>query len=147
MVSIYTNVYRLKELNASMNGDLFKIENIFNLIMSYIFKRTKIKKFVKILILHKEASQIKKFEKKLEQICEKPPEYFGVPSKFCLHSPKKPYLNQSEIDLCEKQDVPYKTCIKMIDELGDDSQTPITKLKIIVAISKQIMTEITNFYS
>ena len=51
MVSILTDIYKLKQLNASVNGDLFKNENIFNLVMSFLFKRTKINRFVRKIIL------------------------------------------------------------------------------------------------
>ena len=52
MVTIYTDIYELKLLNKSLNGELFKNENVFNLIMSLLFRRTKIRKFVQKIIYH-----------------------------------------------------------------------------------------------
>lgn len=46
MVSVITEVYSLKELASSDCGKLIKNENIYNLIMSIIFKRTKLKRFL-----------------------------------------------------------------------------------------------------
>lgn len=46
MVTIVTEVYGLKRLAGSDCGKLIKNENVYNMIMSMIFKRTKLKKFL-----------------------------------------------------------------------------------------------------
>lgn len=147
MVSIYTHVYKLRELNKTENGQLFKNENVFNLIMSYMFKRTKIKSFLRKIIVGREEFKIKKFTHKLAEVHMKGPQYFGVPVKLCLGKEKRLILNNSNSrDSDECTQIPYFSCIRMVEELCIDSQTPITKLKFIMAISKEIMAEINRFY-
>jgi hypothetical protein len=46
MVSLITEVYDLRQLATFECGKLIKNENIYNLIMSIIFKRTKMKRFL-----------------------------------------------------------------------------------------------------
>jgi len=46
MVSVVTDIYGLKHLAAQENGKLVKNENVYNLIMTFLFKKTKIKPFL-----------------------------------------------------------------------------------------------------
>lgn len=46
MVAITTEVYGLRQLATSECGKLIKNENVYNLVMSIIFKRTKLKRFL-----------------------------------------------------------------------------------------------------
>lgn len=61
MVSVYTDIYSLRVLNEGDHGSLFKNENVFNLIMAHMFKKTKIKIFIRKVIKAKEEAKIKKF--------------------------------------------------------------------------------------
>lgn len=134
MVTIYTKIYHLAELCQSINGHLFKNENVYNLIMSFLFRRTKIRVFVKKLIYNADFSKIEKLKRKLEEHHGKPPSYFGVGSKFTLMPrDSKTSLNSAlEVD----ENPPYYGCIRKMEELCQEGQTPITKLKLIVSISK-----------
>lgn len=78
MVAIYTDIYSLRTLNEGQNGSLFKNENVFNLIMAHMFKKTKIKIFLRKVIKNKEADKIKKFQLKLKELYDKDISYFGV---------------------------------------------------------------------
>ena len=63
--------------------------------MSYMFKRTKIKSFLRKIIVSKEELKIKKFTKKLSEVHMKGPQYFGVPIKLCLGKETRLILNSS----------------------------------------------------
>ena len=65
MIVIYTQTYRLKKIYGTSSGKLFKNENIFSLIMSYLFRKTKIRKFLKMLIVENEKEKIEKFKEQL----------------------------------------------------------------------------------
>ena len=76
MVKIYTEVYNLKLLNSSRNGKLFKNENVYNLIMSFMFKKTKIKVFIRSMIRANEEQKIKKLGEKIKNLHKKGVQYF-----------------------------------------------------------------------
>ena len=76
MVKIYTEVYNLKLLNSSRNGKLFKNENVYNLIISFMFKITKIKVFIRSMIRANEEQKIKKLGEKLKNLHKKGVQYF-----------------------------------------------------------------------
>lgn len=46
MVAVLTEIYGLKILASSDYGKIIKNENVYNLVMSYLFKKTKIKRFL-----------------------------------------------------------------------------------------------------
>lgn len=144
MVKVYTKIYQLTDLCQSSKGHLFKNENVYNLIMSFLFRRTKIRKFVKQLVYNADLTKIERLKKKLEEHHSKPPSYFGVGGKFTLMGSECKTSLNAALDLGENP--PYYACMKKMHELCEDGQTPITKLKLIVSISKEIMIEITNFY-
>lgn len=58
MVTIVIEVYGLKRLAGSECGRLIKNENVYNMIMSMIFKRTKLKKFLISVIKVNDKSKI-----------------------------------------------------------------------------------------
>lgn len=89
MVGLYTEIYGLRAINASQNGVLFKNQNLFNLIMANMFKKTKIKKFVRRVIVNREHAKIEKFKCKLEQYADKDMDFFGVQTKFQLKPPQQ----------------------------------------------------------
>ena len=43
--------------------------------------------------------------------------------------------------------MPYEQCVKMTEELCQSGGSPVTKLKLIVKIAKEIMREIQRHYS
>ena len=61
MVTIVTEVYGLKDLAGSERGKLIKNENVYNMIMSMIFKRTKLKKFLLSVIKANDKNKIELF--------------------------------------------------------------------------------------
>ena len=61
MVTIVTEVYGLKGLAGSERGKLIKNENVYNMIMSMIFKRTKLKKFLLSVIKANDKNKIELF--------------------------------------------------------------------------------------
>lgn len=73
MVKVYTKIYQLADLCQSSKGHLFKNENVYNLIMSFLFRRTKIRKFVKQLVYNADLTKIERLKKKLEEHHSKPP--------------------------------------------------------------------------
>lgn len=76
MVAIFTEVYQLKRVNKSQNGELFKNDNIYNLIMSFMFKKTKVKKFIGNVIIKREKIKIQELAKKLEEFSDKELDFF-----------------------------------------------------------------------
>jgi hypothetical protein len=62
LVAVYTEVYSLKGLNRKTNGFLFKNENLFNLIMTNLFKTTKLSTFLRKVIKKKWSEKIELFE-------------------------------------------------------------------------------------
>jgi hypothetical protein len=65
MVKIVAEAYCLPELITYENGKLFKNENVYNLIMSYMFRKTKIKLFIVDSIRLNYHTKIILFEQKL----------------------------------------------------------------------------------
>lgn len=61
MVTVVTEVYALKSLAGSECGKLIKNENVYNMIMSMIFKRTKLKKFLLSAIKINDKNKIELF--------------------------------------------------------------------------------------
>lgn len=102
MIVIYTHIYKLKKLYGTSGGKLFKNENIFSLIMSFLFRKTKIKKFLKALITKAHKETIQQFEEKLAEVKDKNPLFFGVPKKFSL------------LKVNEEEYVPYGECVKLV---------------------------------
>ena len=72
MVRVCTHVYQLKRVyeSKSGNGELFKNENVYNLIMSFLFKKTKVNVFFRKCIYEREGDKITMFGRKLVQIGE-----------------------------------------------------------------------------
>jgi hypothetical protein len=56
MVGIVTHVYGLNTIVATEHGKLIKNENVYNLIMSYLFKKTRLKHFIVNCIKKNEES-------------------------------------------------------------------------------------------
>jgi hypothetical protein len=94
MVTIVTDVYRLQRLSTSECGKLIKNENVYNLIMSLIFKRTKLKPFILSCIKHNEKNKISLFEKQIERYKHRLPHFFKISKKFTLYDSS---LTQEEI--------------------------------------------------
>jgi hypothetical protein len=44
-----------------VDGKLFKNENVYNLIMSFMFRKTKIKAFIRLIVRENNLEKIKKF--------------------------------------------------------------------------------------
>lgn len=65
-------------MNKAKTGKLFKNENVYNLVMSFLFKKTKIKQFVRIMIRDNNIQKIKKFEDKLRRYSKKGVGYWGI---------------------------------------------------------------------
>lgn len=55
LVAVITEVYGLRQLATYDCGKLIKNENIYNLIMSIIFKRTKMKRFLVKCIIQNDS--------------------------------------------------------------------------------------------
>lgn len=85
MVGVITEIYGLKVLAASDNGKIIKNENVYNLVMSYLFKRTKIKRFLLDCINNNEFDKIELLKRKLLQFGKRPTYFFGIGKKFLLH--------------------------------------------------------------
>jgi len=60
MVSVVTDIYGLKFLAESGKGRLIKNENVYNLIMTFLFKRTKVRSFLEQSIEHNYKDKIAK---------------------------------------------------------------------------------------
>ncbi len=60
--------------------------------MAHMFKKTKIKIFLRKVIKAKEEAKIKKFQLKLRELYDKDISYFGVQPKFQL----KPLIEKKE---------------------------------------------------
>lgn len=52
--------------------------------MSFMFRKTKIKPFVKVIIRENNASKIRKFEEKMKILSKKGVGHFGIDGKFVL---------------------------------------------------------------
>lgn len=61
MVSLITKIYGLKDLSLTEGGKLIKNDNIYNLIMCFLFKKTKIRRFLIACIYHKDGPDIEAF--------------------------------------------------------------------------------------
>jgi hypothetical protein len=85
MVTIVSNIYGLNILVASKNGKLIKNENVYNLIMSFFFKATRIKYFIVNCIKINEEAKILIFDKQLQFHQKKSTEFFGITKKFRLN--------------------------------------------------------------
>lgn len=137
MVSVITQVYGLKELATSEGGRLIKNDNVYNMVMCYLFKRTKLKNFILECIRHRDHQKIETFERQLHKLSKKPISYFGVSSKFSLQQDcsimtESEKTKSTEINLYL---VPYSESLKLVEQLSQNGG-PITKLKTIIAISK-----------
>lgn len=84
MVSVVTDIYGLKFLAESEKGRLIKNENVYNLIMTFLFKRTKVRSFLEKCIEHNYQQKITKIEKQMLLLSKKSIDFFGVDSKFTL---------------------------------------------------------------
>ena len=72
MVSVVTDIYSLQQLAQKETGKLIKNENVYNLIMTFLFKKTKIKAFLLHCIQHRDSDKIKEIERKFKILSKKP---------------------------------------------------------------------------
>ena len=72
MVSVVTDIYSLQQLAQKETGKLIKNENVYNLIMTFLFKKTKIKAFLLHCIQHRDSDKIKEIERKSKILSKKP---------------------------------------------------------------------------
>jgi len=109
--------------------------------MSYLFKRTKIKRFLTTCFNHRDSVKIDLFEKQLHRLSKKPTHFFGISKQFALEDGS---MTESEISKNTEANIyvqPYNESLKLIDQLCK-SGSPVTKLKTIITISKQIIKDI-----
>ena len=84
-------------------------------------------------------------DKQLKKMSKKPLEFFGVDKRFILQDQTLTESQMSKSTDTTKYVEPYFESLKLVRELSLDG-SPVTKLKTIVAISKQILREIQKFY-
>lgn len=147
MVKIITEIYGLHDLARTEKGKLFKNENIYNLIMSFLFKRTKIKNFILHSIRINFKAKAESFAQRLKLFKGKPITFFGVSHKFTLQprleiSEGREKAGSSEIEHPLQDPVrmslPYERSLRLMDDLTRGG-SPVTKLKTIVSISKELV--------
>ena len=84
MVSVVTDIYDLRHLAEQEKGKLVKNENVYNLIMTFLFKKTKIKPFLLLSLKQRHEQKIVDLTARMKVLSKKPIEFFGVNSIFCL---------------------------------------------------------------
>jgi hypothetical protein len=99
--------------------------------MCFLFKKTKIKKFILECFQYRESAAINAFQENIKKWHNKPISQFGVSSKFTLSLDCSIMTESDRTKSTDFYLLPYGESLKLVEKLSHKG-SPITKLKIII---------------